>query len=167
MPTPSQHITVCGVAELPQRIKGDETHWLCLLWKEEGKPIPFDHIDFEFLHFRDVAMPGPESFNDEHMARLLAFGERVHADQNSRLLVNCHAGVSRSTAAAAILLCQHAPGQEEAAFMRLAEIRPQALPNQLMCATADRLLQRNGALLNALEVWLRHADANLIGKPHG
>lgn len=156
MPTPSQHIAVCGVAELPKVIKGDETHWLCMLWKEEGKPIPFDHIDFEFLNFRDVAMPGPDSFNDELCARLLAFGERVHADPNSRLLVNCHAGVSRSTAAAAILMAQHAPGQEREAFMRLADVRPVALPNHLMVQLADEVLGRNGALMDGLDYWLSH-----------
>lgn len=156
MPTPSQHITVCGLAELPQRIKGDETHWLCLLWKKEGKPIPFDHIDFEFLHFRDVAMPGPESCAEEHIARMLSFGERVHADPNSRLLVNCHAGVSRSTAAAATLMAQHAPGKEREAFMRLAEVRPAALPNNLIVQIADRMLGRNGALMDGLNYWLSH-----------
>jgi predicted protein tyrosine phosphatase len=64
--------------------------------------------------------------------------------------VHCHAGVSRSTAAAAILLAQRNPGEEAAAFRHVARIRPGAWPNRRMVEIADRLLQRDGRLIDGL-----------------
>jgi hypothetical protein len=91
------------------------------------------------------------------------FGERVHAKPGSHVLVHCHAGVSRSTAAAAILMCQHAPGQEEAAFLKLLELRKHGWPNTRMVEFADVLLKRDGALLQGLIAYRR---ALLEVKPH-
>ena len=89
-----------------------------------GRPLSttISEIDHELIRFDDVVAeyPGFEACTPAHIARVLEFGERVHAKPGSHVLVHCHAGVSRSTAAAAILMCQHAPGQEEAAFLKLA-----------------------------------------------
>jgi predicted protein tyrosine phosphatase len=71
--------------------------------------------------------------------------------------------VSRSQAAAAILMAQHAPGQEEAAFLRLLELRKHGWPNTRMVEFADQLLQRDGALLNGL---LAYRRALIKAKPH-
>jgi predicted protein tyrosine phosphatase len=79
------------------------------------------------------------------------------------VLVHCHAGVSRSTAAAAILMCQHAPGQEEAAFLKLLELRKHGWPNTRMVQFADTLLKRDGAMLRGLVAYRR---ALLEAKPH-
>ena len=81
----------------------------------------------------------------------------------SHVLVHCHAGVSRSTAAAAILLCQHAPGREQAAFLRLLELRKHGWPNTRMVEFADQLLKRDGAMLRGL---LAYRRALLEDKPH-
>ena len=94
---------------------------------------------------------------------MLEFGERVHATAGSHVLVHCHAGVSRSTAAAAILMCQHAPGQEEAAFLKLLELRKHGWPNTRMVQFADTLLKRDGAMLRGLVAYRR---ALLEAKPH-
>ena len=66
-------------------------------------------------------------------------------------------------AAAAILMAQHAPGQEEAAFLRLLELRKHGWPNTRMVEFADRLLSRDGALMKGLVVYRR---ALLQAKPH-
>ena len=94
---------------------------------------------------------------------MLEFGERVHALPDSHVLVHCHAGISRSTAAAAILMCQHAPGQEEAAFLKLLGMRKHGWPNTRMVEFADTLLERDGALLRGL---LAYRRALLQEKPH-
>ena len=75
----------------------------------------------------------------------------------------CHASISRSTAAAAILMCQHAPGQEEAAFLKLLGMRKHGWPNTRMVEFADTLLKRDGALLRGL---LAYRRALLQEKPH-
>ena len=91
-----------------------------------GRPALDDYlgIDHELIRFDDVVAeyPGFEACTPAHIAQVLEFGERVHAEPGSHVLVHCHAGVSRSTAAAAILMCQHAPGQEEAAFLKLLRV---------------------------------------------
>ena len=67
------------------------------------------------------------------------------------LLVHCHAGISRSTAALATLLARHTPlGDEAGIFARIREIRPIAWPNSRMIGFADDILGRGGRLNAAL-----------------
>ena len=100
-------------------------------------------IDHELIRFDDVVAeyPGFEACTPAHIDKVLEFGERVHAQPDSHVLVHCHAGISRSTAAAAILMCQHAPGQEEAAFLKLLGMRKHGWPNTRMVEFADTLLE--------------------------
>ncbi len=66
------------------------------------------------------------------------------------LLVNCVAGVSRSTALAmAILADRLGPGRESEAAERLFAVRPQAVPNLLILRHADAALDRGGRLVEA------------------
>jgi predicted protein tyrosine phosphatase len=56
-------------------------------------------------------------------------------------------GISRSTAAMAMLLAQAHPEQEEEAIAQsLTSIRPKAWPNSRMIAFADEILGREGRL---------------------
>ena len=100
----------------------------------------FLDIDHELIRFDDVVAeyPGFEACTPRPYRAGAGFGERAHADRGSHMLVHCHAGISRSHAAAAILMCQHAPGQEEAAFLRLLELRKHGWPNTRMVEFADR-----------------------------
>ncbi|MBR7540181.1 dual specificity protein phosphatase family protein, partial [Mycobacterium tuberculosis] len=67
------------------------------------------------------------------------------------LLIHCHMGISRSTAAMLSLLAQTYPDESEVRlFERLRQIRPQAWPNSLMIQYADDLLGRNGKLVDEL-----------------
>jgi predicted protein tyrosine phosphatase len=85
------------------------------------------------------------------------------AGDATHLLIHCHAGVSRSTAAAAILMAQHNAGREADAFMALLDLRAQAWPNTRMVQIADRLMGRNGALIEGLVAYRR---ALLNVRPH-
>lgn len=63
---------------------------------------------------------------------------------NGITLLHCHAGVSRSTAAALIILAAREPGEPiEMLFQRVLDVRPCALPNILMCEMVDKLLGRS------------------------
>ena len=66
------------------------------------------------------------------------------------LLIHCHAGISRSTAATLMILAQAHPdeGEDELAD-RLLQTRPQAWPNSRMITFADELLDRSGRLMAA------------------
>src|SRR5690606_20560255 len=107
----------------------------------------------------------------------LELGDRLAATPapGAHVLVHCHMGISRSTAAVVILLAQQNPGAEREAFAELRRLRPFSWPNSRMIAMADDLLGRGGALIEALhphrhEALERHpgmADpAVRIGREH-
>jgi predicted protein tyrosine phosphatase len=75
---------------------------------------------------------------------LLAFDSEHEPDD--ALVIHCTAGISRSTAAFAILAAQRRPGAEVEVFAELRAIRPRAWPNSLMIALADDLLGAQGRL---------------------
>lgn len=69
---------------------------------------------------------------------------------------HCNAGISRAPAVAYILRCHWSePGEEETALQAVFEDRPQASPNSLLVEYADDLLERDGAMLDALRGELR------------
>jgi predicted protein tyrosine phosphatase len=106
------------------------------------------------LRFHDLALPVPGARMPEadDVAEVLSFGREVRSGRGpAHLLVHCHAGVSRSTAAAAILLAQPNPGREREAIDMVTSLRPVARPNRRMLRIADELLGRRGALERAAD----------------
>jgi predicted protein tyrosine phosphatase len=167
MPLPDHTVTICGIPELPQHSAGRVTHILSIIDSAEPRPPALDAfgaVDHLLIRFDDVVAeyPGYEACTIGHIEQMLAFGERVHAAPGSHVLIHCHAGISRSQAAAAILMCQHAPGQEEAAFMRLLTLRQHGWPNTRMVEFADELLKRDGALMRGL---VAYRKALIAAKP--
>jgi predicted protein tyrosine phosphatase len=152
-------LTICGIDELDYHSARGVTHVLSILDPEWPEPEPFwayDRHHRTTLHFHDNIEPGPDIVLPQsvHVRGILGFGRSLLADaerQQAHLLVHCHAGISRSTAAMAILLAQSDPGEnEDKVFARIEELRPQAWPNSLMIAFADELLGREGCLSSAL-----------------
>src|SRR5580658_9272550 len=113
-------ITICGIAELGHHCEAGVTHVLSIL--DPHWPDPEAFGDFpphrrEALRFNDVIAPAPETVapDENHIAQLLAFGRDVEVAGNlAHLLIHCHAGISRSTAAAAPLLAQEDPSRPAA-----------------------------------------------------
>lgn len=168
MPLPDHKLIICGIPELSQHAMLGVTHVLSIIDTREPRPPAlneFHDIDHELIRFDDVVAeyPGFEACTPHHIERLLDFGERAHAQADSHMLVHCHAGISRSQAAAAILMSQHAPGREEEAFLRLLELRKHGWPNTRMVEFADQLLGRDGALLRGLDAYRKVLIAT---KPH-
>ena len=86
----------------------------------------------------------------EHARRIIDFAETLR-DLDGVLLCHCLGGVSRSPAAA--LLCLAAwtgPGHEEYCARHLLSIRPCAQPHPDLVSFGDELLNREGALIEAL-----------------
>lgn len=107
------------------------------------------------LHFHDAIEPAPDIIlpEPEHVEAVLAFGDDLNrtGPEGGHLLIHCHMGISRSTAAMTTLLAQAHPELPEDAIMdRLARIRPHAWPNSRMIAFADDLLSRGGRLVTAV-----------------
>jgi predicted protein tyrosine phosphatase len=155
-------IFVAGLPELkdygPPRI-GHVISFLDPDYDGDGHFETLAGIDRSEFRFHDVIEPADGSVLPERDAivALLKVGETLDAAAPEAVLVHCHAGISRSTAAAAILMAQFNPGREDEVCARLTEIRPQAWPNSRMIRFADELLGRDGALLAAVETIYRRA----------
>lgn len=84
-----------------------------------------------------------------HVSQLLDFGRGW--DANAPMLVHCWAGVSRSMAAAFIILCERAgPGHERAIAQAIRARAPHAAPNTLFVQHADEMLGRGGRMREAI-----------------
>ena len=149
-------VTVCGIEELQGHCEAQVTHVLSILDPEYPVPEAFgtygEHERLE-LRFHDVIDEGAgwDPPREEHVQRILQLGRHVVAEPGTgHLLVHCHAGVSRSTAALTMILAQANPSRPAAeAMAAVAAIRPQAWPNLRMIEMADRLLNRSGDLIAA------------------
>lgn len=104
------------------------------------------------ISMHDIAEPAESMIvpSSDHVASILAFGRGW--DKRKPFLVHCWAGISRSTAAAYILLCDmHGPGHEHTIAKALRFHAPHAQPNQLMVRYADALLERKNRMIEAVQ----------------
>jgi predicted protein tyrosine phosphatase len=161
-------ITICGIAELGAHCQAGVTHVLSIL--DPAWPDPAAFKDFpphrrEALRFHDViGVLSPDTVLPaaDHVAKLLEFGREVTvAGAGAHLLIHCHAGISRSTASAALLLAQENPARPaEDIFAEIARLRPRAWPNLLLLEHGEAALGRAGELVGAVgEQYRRVAEA--------
>ena len=144
-------ILVCGIDELAGHCETRVTHVLSIL--DPGWPIPEAfgsfgaHAKLE-LRFNDAIEPRPGVAlpDSADVDRLLAFGRGLAAGDS--LLVHCHAGVSRSSAAMALLVAQAVPDASgRQVFAEILRIRPQIWPNLRIVELGDAALGRGGDLV--------------------
>jgi predicted protein tyrosine phosphatase len=150
-------ITVCGIDELAGHIDTRASHVLSILDPTTPQPEAFgsygEHERLE-LRFDDVVDETPDhrAPSRDDVAALLAFGRDLLAEPRpgAHLLVHCHAGISRSTAAMSLILAQALPEHPAAEILaKVHEIREKAWPNIRMMEFGDAMLQRNGTLIAA------------------
>jgi predicted protein tyrosine phosphatase len=160
-------MTICGVKEVPLHGTAGVTHVLSILDPNAPQPPVFGglagHRRLE-LRFHDVieAEPGAALPNAEDIDLLLTFGREVTAaGPGSHLLVHCQAGLSRSTAAAALCLAQAYPARSAyEALGKVVRLRPGAWPNLRMLELGDAALGRQGELIAAAgALYRRSLDA--------
>ena len=107
------------------------------------------------LRFYDLDYPVPEPYHQPWMR--LATHEDIEAalrfaQDRAKLLVHCHAGVSRSTAVALAILTDRS-GDPDRALISLIEMRPIAVPNRHIVSLADDILGSAGRLLTTFDAW--------------
>jgi predicted protein tyrosine phosphatase len=156
------HITVCGIAELEGHSAVGVTHVLSIL--DPGFPDPdafgaFGEHERLDLRFNDITeeRPGMQLAAREDVKALLQFGRDLLREPKAHLLVHCHMGISRSSAAMALILAQARP--DRPALEALAEvrrIRPRIWPNLRVIELGDELLGRGGTLVDAAVARYRH-----------
>ncbi|MGB7973953.1 MAG: protein-tyrosine-phosphatase [Roseiarcus sp.] len=141
---------ICGLDEIIGHQGRGVTHVLSILDPEWPDPEAFQAFNPHFratLRFHDAIEPGPDILlpQREDVEAILTFGR--DAAEAGGLLIHCHAGISRSTAATLMILAQaHSHEAEDELAERLLTTRPQAWPNSRMITFADELLERNGRL---------------------
>jgi predicted protein tyrosine phosphatase len=116
-----------------------------------------DHL---LMAMHDIAEPqeGMTSPGEEHVRHLLEFAARW--DRTRPLVINCYAGISRSTASAYIIASALSPKRDEAELAAtLRQMSPSATPNPLLVAMADRVLGRSGRMVEAIKAIGRGAEA--------
>src|SRR5580704_3335914 len=152
---PPYVLTICGLDELADHNARGVSHVLSILdpgWPEPEAFWAFDPHMRTTLHFHDAIEPAPGIIlpRREDVEAILNFGRDV-GDDLRHLLIHCHAGISRSTAAMTMILAQAFPNESEDAIAdRLVNIRPQAWPNSRMIGFADEVLGREGRLSAAV-----------------
>lgn len=162
--------TVCGLEELSGHGESGVSHVLSLLDPGTPEPQAFgtygDHRRTT-LFFHDCLGPGTDKHGTalvppepDDVAAILTFGRDL--SDASHVLVHCHYGLSRSTAALLMLFAQTEPEAEAEALVRkLHALREPAWPNALMIGFADEALGRGGRLtaavrrLHALQLQVR------------
>ena len=149
------NLTICGVHELPEQEGKRWTHVISI-WdktslynvacREQVKTIaPRAKLLFSF--FEDTSDPSyPDAPRFQDVERILDFTKKLPL--KAKVLVHCRAGVSRSTATAYAILCQHtAPGLEMENLLHIETLRDLVMPNRLIIQHADKILKRDGAML--------------------
>jgi len=149
--------TVCGLDELVEHEARGVSHVLSILDPDRPDPEAFAAYATHHritLRFHDAIAPAPGVVLPERhdMETILAFGRDAAAsDGEVHILVHCHVGISRSTAALASLFAQAEPETPaETLIARLHEQREKAWPNARMIAFTDDILGRGGSLSEAV-----------------
>jgi predicted protein tyrosine phosphatase len=159
-------ITICGIPELGAHCEAGVTHVLSILDPDWPDPAAFDDFPTHrrvALRFHDVIAPGPlvTPPSAADVALLLEFGREVGAaGADTHLLIHCHAGVSRSTASAALLLAQADPARPAAEiFAEIGRLRPRAWPSLLLLELGEAALGRVGEIAPAVAARYRQVLA--------
>jgi predicted protein tyrosine phosphatase len=154
--------------ELDDHRAAGVTHLLSILDPEASEPPLFGYDPPRHrltLRFHDVILDHPDYVRPRPGGHGEGARFRPHAAAggSAHLLVHCHMGISRSTAAATALLLQAHPGlDEDEALAHIHSIRSKAWPNSLMMRHFDQLLGRDGRLIAALG---RHYRKQLLANP--
>lgn len=163
-------IHVCPLSKVDEtvrRIGAQRLISLLSVGTEMTRPASIRAEHHLLMNMHDIAaeqegmtMPG-----EAHVRRVLEFAERW--DRMRPLAINCYAGVSRSTATAYIVAAALSPSRDESELAAsLRRLSPTATPNPRLIAVADRILGRDGRMVEAIAAIGRGAEC-FEGVPFG
>lgn len=111
--------------------------------------VPANHL---VLAVDDIVSPadGYTAPAEEHVGRLIDFVGGW--DRTTPMVVHCFAGISRSSGAAFVAACSLNPRRDELQIAQAIRAASRtAQPNARIVSIADRLLDRNGRMIRAVE----------------
>lgn len=156
------YLHICPLSTLDVSLREHQPQWMMSLSGPRKTPERPAQVSSGFLalEFNDIGeeREGLIAPNAEHVDEILAFGRQW--DRASPLLIHCWMGISRSTAAALLLLAQDNPARDmNALAQRVRNQSPMATPNPLMISLGDAALGLGGSLIDAVAAIGRGADA--------
>lgn len=167
-----QRLFICGSDERSQYRSRRITHLITVANPDAEASRPaWLHGEHLQLWFGDVASEADArrcqttapSISD--IERAVSFFREAWTAADSRILVSCDYGASRSPALAYLFIAdQFGPGREHEAFNLTLELRSDAVPNGLVVRLGDEFLKRGGALVAPLRDWYARINAQLFPK---
>lgn len=150
---------VCGLAEVPEfAARLIPSRMVSLLDPDTPvtKPVSVSH--HLHLKMRDIRDPkDPSAPNPRMIEKLLDFDRQAGVDDFT--LVHCFAGISRSTAAALVLVClRYGTRELPNAVDWLWKTRPEVCPNMLLLSVGDLVLGTGQSLQRAGKVLRQRQD---------
>ncbi|GAB2185537.1 tyrosine phosphatase family protein [Roseibium sp. LAB1] len=154
---------VCSLSKLPETVVATGAKSVVTLINAEMNVptpagiLPERHL---FLAFNDIVspVPGLVPASERQVAAFLSFVKSW--DRQAPLVIHCWAGISRSTAGAYVAACALNPEADEYRLAKiLRERSPSATPNARIVAIGDKLLGRDGRMIDAIRGIGRGANA--------
>ena len=153
-------IKVLGIAKAKSQIGADwPTHIISIIndagpgWGATTIDRQHDnHVIYNFHDVEDDQADGLVLPSKPVMQDILDTAAYWELNDDSRLLVHCTAGKSRSTAVAIAVLVQHGVPIAEA-INRVNLLSPAMFPNRLMIELLDECLGLNGELISEVKDW--------------
>jgi predicted protein tyrosine phosphatase len=148
-------IHVCSLARLYDTIDQTGARHIVTLLRLSDRVVRPSHITAEnhlILNMDDIPEPadGFTAPAQEHVERLIAFAGDW--DRAAPMVVHCFAGISRSTASAFVAACTVNPERDEREIAwAIRRASRTAQPNARIVSIADRLLKREGRMVQAVE----------------
>src|SRR5215510_15896186 len=151
-------ITVCGLGHLGRYAALGVSHVLSIVDPRLAERPSFAafgaHRRLE-LCFDDILAPceGLVAPQRVHVDEILSFAGDFLVDppHDAHLLVHCHMGISRSSAALALILARVRPDLPASQILdEVLHVRQRAWPNLRLIELGDAALERNGELIAAL-----------------
>ena len=124
------------------------------------RPASLAATDHLLLSMHDITVEQPDMTPPglDHVQAILSFA--TGWDRSKPLVVNCFAGISRSTATAYVVAAALSPKTDERRLAdTLRRASPSATPNIRLVSIADAIMGRKGRMVAAIESIGRGADA--------
>ena len=147
-------IHVCSLARLHDTVAQTRASHIVTLLRSIDyveRPHHIAETNHLILGMDDITVPldGYTHPAEEHVVELVEFVRRW--DRRAPLVMHCYAGISRSTAGAFISACALNPGRDERTIARIIrKSSATAMPNIMLVSHADRILKRNGRMVEAV-----------------
>lgn len=156
-------IWVCPLSKVEATVASTRAERLLSLLSpstEMKRPMAIAESNHLLLSLHDIVEPqeGMTPPGEAHMRTLLDFAKSW--DLGHPMVINCYAGISRSTASAYIIAAALDPSRNERDLAdTLRRASPSATPNIRLISLADTMLGRQGRMIEAIQSIGRGADA--------